>query len=119
MASDDTVLHKSKFLTLLHSLGKKGLLGKSAFIARVLSAEITACITSLLSTSRQFAGKQPAECKGRNSLLVLAKNLQLIHLTKYMIFDYTSFERFVIVFLHYKFRMDGLSLFSPRGGNVV
>ena len=29
---------------------------------------------------------QTAECKGRNSLLVSAKNLQLRHLTKYRIF---------------------------------
>ena len=40
----------------------------------------------MLSTCRHFAGKQPAECKGRNLLLFLAKNLQLIHLTKYRIF---------------------------------
>ena len=56
------------------------------FTARVLTADITACITSLISTCRHFAGKQPAECHGRNSLLVLAKNLQLIHLNKYRIF---------------------------------
>ena len=35
---------------------------------------------------RHFAGKQPAECKGHNTLLILAKNHQLIHLIKYRIF---------------------------------
>ena len=59
------------------------------FIARVLTAEITACITSLLSTCRHFADKQPAECKGRNSLLILEKNLQLRHLTIYRVFGVT------------------------------
>ena len=38
-----------------------------------MSAEITACIASLLSTCRHFAGIQSAERKERNSLLVLAK----------------------------------------------
>ena len=60
------------------------------YIALVLTAEITACITSLLSTCRHFADKQPAECKGRNSLLILEKNLQLRHLTKYGIFAETN-----------------------------
>ena len=54
---------------------KKLLLGTAAFIARVLTAGINACITSLLSTCRHFADKQPAECKGRNSLLVLAEKI--------------------------------------------
>ena len=79
VASDDDVLHKSKFLTLFHPLGtEKWPLGTAVFIARGLS--------SLLSTCRQFAGKQPAECQGRNSLLILAKNLRLIHLKRYRIF---------------------------------
>ena len=64
----------------------KRFLGTAVFLARVLSAEITAGITSLFSTCRHFAGKQPAECKGRNSLIVLAKNLKLRQLTKYRIF---------------------------------
>ena len=56
---------------------KKWLLSTAVFIECVSTAEITACITSLLSTCHHFAGKQPAECKGRDSLLVLAKHLQL------------------------------------------
>ena len=72
---------------LLHTLGTEKMTSRTAvFIARVLTAEIAACITFLLSTCRHFAGKQPAECKGRNLLLVLAKNLQLIHLTEYRTF---------------------------------
>ena len=67
-------------LTLLHPLGtEKWLLGTAVFIARILTAEIAACNASLLSTCHQVAGKQPAECKGRNSLLVLAKNLRRTH----------------------------------------
>ena len=59
VASGDTGLHKSKFLTLLHPLGtEKWLLRTAVFIARVLTAEITACtIASSLSTCRHFAGK--------------------------------------------------------------
>ena len=64
---------------------KNQLLGTAVFTVRVLPAEITACFTSLLSTYCQFPGKQPAECKGRNSLLVLAKNLHPTRLTKYAI----------------------------------
>ena len=56
VASDHTLRHKSKFLTLLHLC---------VFIARVWTAEITACIASLFSTCCHFAGKQSAECKGR------------------------------------------------------
>ena len=59
----------------------KLLLGTDVLIARVLTAEITACITYLLSTCRHFADTQPAECKGRNLLLVLEKKIQLTHPT--------------------------------------
>ena len=69
---------------------KKRLLGTAVFIAHVLTAEITTCITSLLSTCRHLAGKQPDECKGCNSVFVLAKKLQPIYLTKYRIFGITS-----------------------------
>ena len=48
--------------------GKKRLFGTAVLIACVLTAKITASITSLLSTCHHFAGKQPAECKGCNFL---------------------------------------------------
>ena len=79
---------------MLHPLGtEKWLLGTAVFIAHVLTAEITACIASLLFTCRHFTSKQPAKCKGCNSLLVLAKNLQLTHLVKYRIFGVTDLRQ--------------------------
>ena len=56
------------FILLELHVDTKRLIGTAVFTARVLTVEIAACITSLLSTRRHFAGKQTAECKGRNSL---------------------------------------------------
>ena len=50
VASGDTGLHKSKFLTLLHPLGeKKRLLSTAVFISRVLIDEIIACKDPIFS----------------------------------------------------------------------
>lgn len=121
LASDDTVLHKSKFLTLLHLFGppltppptknKKKVLGTAVFTVRVFAAEIAACITSLLSTCRHFARKHLAERKGRNSLPVLAKNFQLIHLLKYWISEDIEFFCFSLRIL-YSNISTGVSCFS-------
>ena len=78
VASGNTVRHKSIFLPcFILWEPKKWLLSTAVFIECVSTAEITACITSLLSTCHHFAGKQPAECKGCDSLLILVKHLQL------------------------------------------